>query len=578
MLSKQQIKKVNKMLQKQIVQKFGLVAVALLVVGSVTYFGVKQDRASFAAGTATLTMTPASGSYVVGSNISVAVQENSGTDPVNAVQASLSYDATKLQYVSVAEGSAFPTVAATSTSTPGVVRLARGTLPGMEVTGTNTVATITFKVLGNSGTTNLSFDSAFSYIVRSTDNTNVLGTTSGATYTLKLPAPTISTVTPASGPTAGGTVIAVAGTGFVSGATVSVGGTAATGVSVSSATSLTATVPARAAGLVNVVVTNPDGQSVTKANAYTYIAPNPTITGVSPSTGLTSGGTAITITGANFTAPSAVTVGGVAATSVTFVSSTQITAVTPARPAGAANIVVTFASGAVTLNNAFTYTVPAPTISTVAPTSGLVSGGTTITISGTDFVNVSGVTIGGAAATGLNVISPTSLSVVAPARPAGAVSVVVTTATGSATKTNAFTYVNPAPTLSSVSPVSGTATGGSTIVITGSNFMVGATVQFGTVSATNVAFLGATSLRVTAPAGTGTVSVVVTNPDGQKATLAAAYTYLQPGDANNDGRVNAIDLSIIISHDSENYSPGDFNADGTVGSADLAILLGRWTW
>jgi hypothetical protein len=50
------------------------------------------------------------------------------------------------------------------------------------------------------------------------------------------------------------------------------------------------------------------------------------------------------------------------------------------------------------------------------------------------------------------------------------------------------------------------------------------------------------------------------------------------GDANGDGRVNALDLSILLSRDRQNYPPADFNGDGTVGSADMAILLGRWTW
>jgi hypothetical protein len=51
-----------------------------------------------------------------------------------------------------------------------------------------------------------------------------------------------------------------------------------------------------------------------------------------------------------------------------------------------------------------------------------------------------------------------------------------------------------------------------------------------------------------------------------------------PGDTNGDGRVNAIDLSVLITHDGENYAAADFNKDGTVGAADLAILLNRWTW
>jgi hypothetical protein len=65
-------------------------------------------------------------------------------------------------------------------------------------------------------------------------------------------------------------VIGIAGTGFLAGATVSFGGTPATGVSLTSSTSITATAPAHAAGAVNVVVTNTDGQSGTLANGYTY--------------------------------------------------------------------------------------------------------------------------------------------------------------------------------------------------------------------------------------------------------------------------------------------------------------------
>ena len=62
----------------------------------------------------------------------------------------------------------------------------------------------------------------------------------------------------------------IAGTGFLAGATVSFGGTAATNVVVASSTSITVTTPAHAAGAVNVVITNTDNQSVTSTNGYTY--------------------------------------------------------------------------------------------------------------------------------------------------------------------------------------------------------------------------------------------------------------------------------------------------------------------
>lgn len=50
------------------------------------------------------------------------------------------------------------------------------------------------------------------------------------------------------------------------------------------------------------------------------------------------------------------------------------------------------------------------------------------------------------------------------------------------------------------------------------------------------------------------------------------------GDANKDGRVNALDLSMLISHDGQDYQPTDFNNDHSVDGADQAILLGHWTW
>lgn len=45
-----------------------------------------------------------------------------------------------------------------------------------------------------------------------------------------------------------------------------------------------------------------------------------------------------------------------------------------------------------------------------------------------------------------------------------------------------------------------------------------------------------------------------------------------------DDRVNAVDLSALISHDGEPYPAADYNGDGTVGAADMAILLSKWTW
>lgn len=51
-----------------------------------------------------------------------------------------------------------------------------------------------------------------------------------------------------------------------------------------------------------------------------------------------------------------------------------------------------------------------------------------------------------------------------------------------------------------------------------------------------------------------------------------------PGDANGDGKVDALDFIALETHFGQNYPPADFNGDGTVTAADLAILLSNWTW
>ena len=176
--------------------------------------------------------------------------------------------------------------------------------------------------------------------------------------------PTVTAVTPNSGPTTGGTAVTITGTNFSTGSTVSFGGVAASNVNVLSSTSLTATTPARAAGTVNVVVTNLNNQSGTLTNGFTYNAPAPgapTVSSVSPNSGPTTGGTAVTITGTNFVSGASVSFGGTLATNVNVVSATSLTATTPAHAAGAVNVVVTNPDNqSGTLTNGFTYNAPPP--------------------------------------------------------------------------------------------------------------------------------------------------------------------------------------------------------------------------
>jgi hypothetical protein len=190
------------------------------------------------------------------------------------------------------------------------------------------------------------------------------------------------------------------------------------------------------------------------------VPPAPTISSVSPSTGVLAGGTSLTIAGTNFASGAAVafielpsnnvfgTPSSKAAASVTFNSSTQLTVTTPsASSAGAVDVVVmnpdrqtaTRASG-------FTYSValPAPTVTAISPNFGSTAGGTNVRITGTGFVATPAVSIGGAAATGEAFVSSTTLTATTGARAAGLVNVVVTNPDLQAgTLTSGYYYAAP---------------------------------------------------------------------------------------------------------------------------------------
>jgi hypothetical protein len=174
---------------------------------------------------------------------------------------------------------------------------------------------------------------------------------SGFTYSASSTAVKVSSVTPNSGSTDGGTSVIVTGSGFASGATVSFGGVAGSGPSVLSATQVKATVPAHAAGAVAVTVVNPDGSQGSLAAGFTYGSTNLTIGSVSPISGPAAGGTKVTLTGTNFQSGASVTFGGLAASSITVSNSTTIVATTPAHSSGSVAVTVTNTDGTTTTLN-----------------------------------------------------------------------------------------------------------------------------------------------------------------------------------------------------------------------------------
>jgi len=172
------------------------------------------------------------------------------------------------------------------------------------------------------------------------------------------PAPTILAVNPSCGTGS----ITITGSNFRSPASVAVadlsGGFAASAVSVVNSTTITATLPPHADGLVDLVVSNPDQQTATLRNSFRYTT-NPLIVSVTPPSGTTLGGTTLTITGCNFVAPATVTLGGTSAAAVSVANPNRMSAATPAHSAGPVDVTVSVPgpkSG--TLPSGFSYIPP----------------------------------------------------------------------------------------------------------------------------------------------------------------------------------------------------------------------------
>jgi len=229
------------------------------------------------------------------------------------------------------------------------------------------------------------------------------------------------------------------------------------------------------------------------------------------------------------------------------VNANQITAVTPAGT-GQVNVVVTNTDAQTgTLSNGYTYQA-APTITKITPNTGPAAGGTSVTIDGTGFLTGVTVRFGSASGTDVVRVSSTRITVKTPPGPGGTnVDVTVTNTDGqTAVVIGGYTY-QAGPSITAVSPSSGSTSGGTVVTITGGGFVNGATVTFGGTAGTGVVFVSATELRAVTPAkSAGAVSVVVRNPDGQQATKAAGFTYIQTEPAITSGQVPESGFGLIV--------------------------------
>ncbi len=164
-----------------------------------------------------------------------------------------------------------------------------------------------------------------------------------------------------------------------------------------------------------------------------------TITSITPNQGCIVGGTQITISGTYLGSTSAVTIGGVPATSFMVMNQNTVQATTPAGPLGAANVRLTTAGGVVSAAPQFTY-MP-PSVLSIIPDVGVYTGGTRVTLSGSYLGTTTTVLFGGALATDLQVIDANTVSIVTPPGSLGPVEVSVIGSKGVVNMPSGFSYI-----------------------------------------------------------------------------------------------------------------------------------------
>jgi PKD domain/IPT/TIG domain len=283
----------------------------------------------------------------------------------------------------------------------------------------------------------------------------------------------------------------------------------------------------------------------------------PTVSSVSPASGTMTGGTPIRIIGTGFVSGAKVEIGQgsgvgpttIPASNVVVVSPTEITATTGglAKP-GIWNLFVIDSGGASLANSGDDYTYTGPRVSSVSPASGTVNGGTPIRIIGTGFVAGATVEIGQGNGVGPTAIQATEVVVVSsteitaktggPAK-AGTFNLFVIDSGGTSPANTSDDYTYTAVTVSSVSPASGSVSGGTPIRIVGTGFVSGAKVEIGqgsgagptAIQASNVVVVSPTEITATTggPAKAGTSNLFVIDSAGTSPTSTGdKYTYKSP--------------------------------------------------
>lgn len=355
-------------------------------------------------------------------------------------------------------------------------------------------------------------------------------------FTYTYPPPFLLGLDRNSADVAGGTQVQLAGA-FLQGATdVQVGGVSVTFTVVNAGTIVFETASSTFTGIpLDVTVTTPNGTD-TLFGAFTYstTAPVPKIQSVSPPKGIIGAFTSVVVTGSGFTGAVQVEFDGVAASSFSVESDTRITCTAPFGFFNGGNAVpvkVTTMDGSFTRVNSFTYVYDVPTVASTTLTTDLVEGGTSGSLFGTNFYEVSSVTVAGVPVRSYTVVSPTQIDYVTGTAPNDSTSpgdIQVITLFGIGTLSAVFTYTYPVVTLTGTSLSTGFASGGATVVLTGTGFTLVTQVLIAGIAAASFTVDSLTQITCVTAANanpTNTPGDIQVNTVFTQVVLPNAFTY-----------------------------------------------------
>ncbi|HYA69435.1 MAG TPA: IPT/TIG domain-containing protein [Acidimicrobiales bacterium] len=250
-------------------------------------------------------------------------------------------------------------------------------------------------------------------------------------------APAVTGLSPDSGPALGGTLVTITGTNFTGATSVEFGTTVviSPNFTVLGDTTIDVTSPSSKVSSAVVRVTTPGGESpVVPADTFGY---GPELTLVKPNFGVGTGGTQVTIVGANLKSTTAVDFGNAKALAFTIKSAKKIVAIAPVG-SGIVDVTLVGPGGTSPIipSDQFDY---ASKITNISPAFGKPAGGTKVTITGTNFTGASTVDFGLTPAPSFTVINADKIEATSPAG-AGTVYVTVVTPGGTSPAQYEFTY------------------------------------------------------------------------------------------------------------------------------------------